>query len=160
MFRPSIIIPSQLLISAACLANTSCVMVAIMTAQNETNSGESDTPNIGKDLSDADKAELGGTGPGTPGGWGQEDKARNSESSVNPENRAEYEKYVDSLRASMEKPNVQDENLSNIIDDLYRPNAKVGSGSTADAVRCNNEPEYTSLALINEPEANGIAFRT
>jgi hypothetical protein len=60
----------------------------------------------------------------------------------------------------MEKPNVQDENLSHIIDDLYRPNAKVGSGSTADAVRCNNEPEYTSHELINKPEANGIAFRT
>jgi filamentous hemagglutinin len=39
-----------------------------MTAQNETNSGESGTPNIGKDLSDADKAELGGKGPGTPDG--------------------------------------------------------------------------------------------
>ncbi|MDK9362271.1 hemagglutinin repeat-containing protein [Lelliottia wanjuensis] len=31
-------------------------------------------PNIGKDLSDADKAELGGTGSGTPGGWGPEDE--------------------------------------------------------------------------------------
>ncbi|HEY4438570.1 MAG TPA: hypothetical protein VGN40_20655 [Lelliottia sp.] len=94
-------------------------------------------PNVGKDMSDADKAEYGGAGSGTPGGWGPEDEenTRNAESSVNPESRADYEKYVDSLRASMEKPNVQDENLSNIINDLYRPNAKVGSGSTADAVR-------------------------
>lgn len=38
---------------------------------------------IGKDLSDADKAELGGTGSGTQGGWGpeDEDKARSSEAS-------------------------------------------------------------------------------
>ncbi|EHJ4958985.1 type IV secretion protein Rhs [Escherichia coli] len=35
----------------------------------------------------------------------------------------------------MGKPDVTDSNLKNIIDDLYRPNAKVGSGSTADAVR-------------------------
>ncbi|WP_235896133.1 type IV secretion protein Rhs [Yersinia alsatica] len=42
---------------------------------------------------------------------------------------------MDSLHASMEKPNVKNENLKNIIDDLYRPNTNVGSGSTADAVR-------------------------
>ncbi|MFO6484887.1 type IV secretion protein Rhs [Escherichia coli] len=35
----------------------------------------------------------------------------------------------------MGKPDVTDSNLKNIIDNLYRPNAKVGSGSTADAVR-------------------------
>ncbi len=108
---------------------------SIVDGRNE--AAKSRDPNVAKDLTDAEKAEVGGTGSGTPGGWGPEDeeKARNSESSVNHENRAEYEKYVDSLRASMEKPNVQDENLGNIIDDLYRPNAKIGSGSTADAVR-------------------------
>ncbi|MCE0829014.1 hypothetical protein LVQ78_23810 [Buttiauxella sp. A2-C2_NF] len=38
-------------------------------------------PNAGKDLTDAEKAELGGTGSGTPGGWGPEDEenARNSD---------------------------------------------------------------------------------
>ncbi|WP_114194168.1 hemagglutinin repeat-containing protein [Edaphovirga cremea] len=38
-------------------------------------------PNIGKDLTDEQKKELGGTGSGTPGGWGPEDEenARNSE---------------------------------------------------------------------------------
>ncbi|MFP1528246.1 type IV secretion protein Rhs [Escherichia coli] len=34
-----------------------------------------------------------------------------------------------------ENPTLQIEIGKNIIDDLYRPNAKVGSGSTADAVR-------------------------
>lgn len=94
-------------------------------------------PNVGKNLTDDEKAEYGGSGTGTPGGHGPEDEenARKNESTGNPENRTEYERYVDSLRASMEKPNVQDENQSNIINDLYRPNAKVGSGSTADAVR-------------------------
>ncbi|GKX61438.1 hypothetical protein SOASR032_00070 [Pragia fontium] len=39
-------------------------------------------PNVGKDLTGAEKAELGGTGSGTPGGWGPQDEenARNNES--------------------------------------------------------------------------------
>ncbi|MNL12229.1 hypothetical protein D3C87_1330920 [compost metagenome] len=35
----------------------------------------------------------------------------------------------------MSKPAVSDPKLSKLIDQLYRPNAKVGSGSTAAAVR-------------------------
>ena len=49
--------------------------------------------------------------------------------------RASHELYKNKLRASMEKPVVQDARLSSIVDNLYRPNARVGSGSTADAVR-------------------------
>ena len=46
---------------------------------------KSHDPNVAKDLTDAEKAELGGTGSGTPGGWGSEDeeKARNSETGQN-----------------------------------------------------------------------------
>ncbi|WP_338638075.1 VENN motif pre-toxin domain-containing protein [Erwinia persicina] len=42
-------------------------------------------PNVGKDLSDEQKKELGGTGSGTPGGWGPEDEegARNNEAARN-----------------------------------------------------------------------------
>lgn len=35
----------------------------------------------------------------------------------------------------MSKPSVSDSQLSKLVDGLYRPNAKVGSGSTADAFR-------------------------
>ena len=35
----------------------------------------------------------------------------------------------------MAKPVVQDTQLSSLMDDLYREEAKIGSGSTADAVR-------------------------
>jgi len=35
----------------------------------------------------------------------------------------------------MGRISVKDKNLQNIIDFMYRPNAKIGSGSTADAVR-------------------------
>ncbi|CRY57269.1 putative hemolysin [Yersinia intermedia] len=124
-----------------CLSGGDCplpVQVALLAIQAMMGQGENGSnPNIGKDLTDEQKKELGGSGSGTPGGWGPQDEeaGRNNNSSSDPKGRGQHEEYVDSLRASMEKPNVKDENLKNIIDDLYRPNAKVGSGSTADAVR-------------------------
>ncbi|CST50946.1 receptor [Shigella sonnei] len=85
-------------------------------------------PNVGKDLTDEEKNCLAGGSTGSPGGWGPEDE--NS-----ARDRMQHERYKDELRQKMGKPDVTDSNLKNIIDDLYRPNAKVGSGSTADAVR-------------------------
>ncbi|MCX8713374.1 hypothetical protein J3U57_12690, partial [Gilliamella sp. B3464] len=46
-----------------------------------------------------------------------------------------YEKYKDKTISQMEKPIVKDKQLQGLFDDLYRENAKIGSGSTADAVR-------------------------
>jgi hypothetical protein len=53
----------------------------------------------------------------------------------NAANRATFELYKDSLISKMEKPTVSDPTLSGLLDDLYRPGGKIGSGSTADAVR-------------------------
>lgn len=39
----------------------------------------------------------------------------------------------------MQKPVVRDGKLQHIVDDLYRPNSKVGSGSTAAAIRHEQE---------------------
>ena len=50
-------------------------------------------------------------------------------------NRAEHELLKDGLRASMQKPFTRDPALTGLMDDLYRPGAQVGSGSTAAAVR-------------------------
>ena len=50
-------------------------------------------------------------------------------------NAATASQLTDSLAAKMEKPIVQDSRLSSLMDDLYRDGAKIGSGSTADAVR-------------------------
>ncbi|MFS2224856.1 hypothetical protein JWF83_20610 [Pantoea sp. B65] len=46
---------------------------AIADALNGDKDGES-APNVGANLSDEEKAELGGSGSGTPGGWGPEDE--------------------------------------------------------------------------------------
>lgn len=48
---------------------------------------------------------------------------------------AAHEAYKDGLRAAMSKPVVSDPALAKLIDPLYRPNATIGSGSTAAAVR-------------------------
>ncbi|HEV2695901.1 MAG TPA: RHS repeat-associated core domain-containing protein, partial [Verrucomicrobiae bacterium] len=50
-------------------------------------------------------------------------------------NRASFEAYKNSLRAQMERPTVNDPKLNSLLDGLYRPNAEIGSGSTAAAVR-------------------------
>ncbi|WP_173052651.1 hypothetical protein [Candidatus Nitrotoga sp. AM1P] len=53
----------------------------------------------------------------------------------NAQNAALHEKYKIELRRGMAKPSVSDAQLSQIVDSLYRENAAIGSGSTADAVR-------------------------
>lgn len=50
-------------------------------------------------------------------------------------NRTRHEAFKARLRRQMEKPHVTDPRLKKLVDPLYRPNAKVGSGSTADAIR-------------------------
>ena len=48
---------------------------------------------------------------------------------------ASHAAYVDSLRADMEKPVVSDPRLKFLVNELYRADAKIGSGSTAAAIR-------------------------
>jgi hypothetical protein len=50
-------------------------------------------------------------------------------------NRAAFEEYKTGLRSQMEKPHVVDPGLTKIIDSIYKPHAKIGSGSTAAAIR-------------------------
>nr|WP_321984914.1 hypothetical protein [uncultured Lichenicoccus sp.] len=63
--------------------------------------------------------------------------ARSAESEVagGAANPTTGEAYKASLRAAMAKPPASDPKLKSIIDDLYRDNATIGSGSTAAAVR-------------------------
>jgi hypothetical protein len=50
-------------------------------------------------------------------------------------NAAAYQRYLDELCRQMGRPYVQDPRLYSLMDKLYRPNAQIGSGSTAEAVR-------------------------
>lgn len=84
---------------------------------------------------------------------------------------AKHDFYKKQLRSSMPKPKVQDSTLSKVIDRHYRPNAKVGSGSTADAVRsemltgkptggrfhsekARNDVQFLKRWLNNNPKAS------
>jgi hypothetical protein len=49
--------------------------------------------------------------------------------------RSPFEKYKDELRAQMDVPHAENPELAKMLGTLYRPNAKIGSGSTASAVR-------------------------
>ena len=50
-------------------------------------------------------------------------------------NPIDYQNYKDSLRKMMSKPDVTNPDLKGLMDELYRPGAAIGSGSTAAAVR-------------------------
>lgn len=54
---------------------------------------------------------------------------------ADPKNAAQHEKYKQDLRRQMEKPSITDAELQRLVNEQYRPGAKVGSGSTADAIR-------------------------
>ncbi|MDN7430083.1 hemagglutinin repeat-containing protein [Burkholderia sp. AU45388] len=54
-------------------------------------------------------------------------------------NIATAPKLADDLAAGMSKPVVTDAKLGGLMDDLYRDGAKIGTGSTADAVRYETE---------------------
>lgn len=57
------------------------------------------------------------------------------ERSTEARNAAQHEKFKQELRQKMEKPHVEDPELKKLVDQQYREGAKVGSGSTADAIR-------------------------
>lgn len=50
-------------------------------------------------------------------------------------NQVQHEALKPELQQNMAKPIVKDVKLQSFINELYRPNAKVGNGSTADAIR-------------------------
>ncbi|WNJ81575.1 hypothetical protein RJE46_10225 [Cedecea neteri] len=67
-------------------------------------------PNVGKDLSDADKAEYGGAGSGTPGDWGPEDE-ENAQNQQSNSNNFDGKFNKDDLVSSANEP-INDQGLS------------------------------------------------
>lgn len=80
-------------------------------ATSESASGEgANNPNMGANLSDKEKTELGGTGSGTPGGWGPQDEenARKQQDSAKFDTAKErypkqYEQYSKLPDKNLEK---------------------------------------------------------
>jgi hypothetical protein len=67
--------------------------------------------------------------------WGDEaaDAARLGDDLI--EGAADATKGIDDFAAGLARPTVGDPKLNQLMDELYRPGATTGSGSTADAVR-------------------------
>ncbi|ACX88282.1 filamentous hemagglutinin family outer membrane protein [Pectobacterium parmentieri WPP163] len=55
-------------------AGAGAVIGEALNGDKDKSEQDSDQPNVGKNLSEGEKAELGGTGSGTPDGWGPEDE--------------------------------------------------------------------------------------
>ena len=78
------------LVTLEMMGNDEITSKYLSSLQDKYGSGSASNPNIGKDLTDGEKAELGGAGSGMPSGWEPQDaeNARNNEahSSTNGEN--------------------------------------------------------------------------
>jgi len=80
------------------------------------------------------------TGGGNQGSaTGQSSGASQGATSNGTANSATAPRLADDLASKMSKPAVSDSKLAGLMDDLYRDGAKIGSGSTADAVRFENQ---------------------
>jgi hypothetical protein len=74
-------------------------------------------------------------------------------------NRVKFEEYKTKLRREMEKPSVTDPELRTEVDKYYRPDAIIGSGSTAAAIRYERETgELLRDTLHSKKGADAIRF--
>ncbi|MBT0722815.1 hypothetical protein HGT70_16265 [Rosenbergiella collisarenosi] len=60
-------------------------------------------PNIGKDLTDAEKAELGGSGSGSPGGWGPKDEQNARDKNLSSSDQRSIKSLEEQIRVHEEK---------------------------------------------------------
>jgi hypothetical protein len=81
----------------------------------------------------------------------------NTQTSNGAANSATGVNLADSLAAQMAKPQVSNTQLANMMDDLYRDGAKVGSGSTADAVRYENQTGLPVGGVFHSEKASNYA---
>ena len=88
---------------------------------------------------------------GVPGGPEDDDRDR--------KDPAKHEAYKDELRANMQKPAVRDPELRRMMDAMYRPGAKVGSGSTASAVRQEMQTGVSVQGRFHTQKAGEMAGR-
>lgn len=71
-----------------------------------TTSGDKDgesQPNVGKDLTDEQKKELGGTGSGTPGGWGPEDEQQGRDKNLSVSDKRSIKSLEEQIRLHEDK---------------------------------------------------------
>jgi hypothetical protein len=117
---------------------------------NQSNVGNSNSTS----RNDSAFSASGGTSAAGGGGLGgPEDDDRDRK------DPAKHEAYKDELRANMQKPAVRDPELRRMMDTMYRPGAKVGSGSTASAVRQEMQTGVSVQGRFHTQKAGEMAGR-
>jgi len=98
------------------------------------------TPNIGKDLSDADKAEIGGAGSGSPGGWGPED-----------EEKGRNQANVEAAKKDVERLGYDSNKVSHIFADKHQMNGLIKEFGSPEAAL--KEMHKAAQSVVKEPGA-------
>uniref|UniRef100_UPI0030CC8CB6 hypothetical protein n=1 Tax=Pantoea sp. Nvir TaxID=2576760 RepID=UPI0030CC8CB6 len=115
--------------------------------QDKYGSENDSTPNVGKDLTDQEKADFGGAGSGTPGGWELQDEknARNNDSSLQQNEakfeaeKARYPKLYDQYN------NLPDKNLEKAISKHEKQIAEHQGYLNNPAKRLEHVPDWKKL---------------
>lgn len=91
-----------------------------------TTSGDKDGeshPNVGKDLTDEQKKELGGTGSGTPGGWGPEDEQQGRDKNLSFSDKRSIKSLEEQIRLHEDKLEAYKKNPDSFDNKGYLQNA-------------------------------------
>lgn len=131
----------------------------------------SSNPNLGKDLDNDQKAELGGVGSGTPGGWGPEDEenGRNNEGN-NPSQKGSNftNSEIDDRIASANKP-INNQGMSDAVRAWEKHPGR--PGGTVELLKSNQAQKNAAAEnfirdLLNDPSTvrnelsrGGIEYR-
>ena len=114
-------------------------------------------PNVGKDMSDADKAEYGGAGSGTPGGWGPEDE-ENARNQPSNSNNFDGKFNKDDLVSSANEP-INDQGLSSTARAWEKHAGR--SGGTFDPLKGNvTQKNEAASQFVSDVLNNSNTVRT
>ena len=112
------------LVTLEMMGNDEITSKYLSSLQDKYGSGSASNPNIGKDLTDGEKAELGGAGSGTPGGWEPQDEENSrNQSSESEEIPNSSEKLNWDSWQNYPKQTVEGRQYAQIGDRLYSQHA-------------------------------------
>ncbi|WP_262410880.1 VENN motif pre-toxin domain-containing protein [Duffyella gerundensis] len=80
-------------------------------------------PNLGKDLNDDEKTELGGSGSGTPGGWGPEDEEHGRDKNLSTSDQRSIKSLEEQIRLHEDKLEAYKKNPDSFDNKGYLQNA-------------------------------------
>ncbi|KGQ03829.1 hypothetical protein BBAD15_g10933 [Beauveria bassiana D1-5] len=116
--------------------------------QDKYGSENASNPNAAKDLTDAQKVEFGGTGSGTPGGWGPQDEenARNN-GAISQQSKVNFDAAKDRYPKQYDQYNkLPDKNLEKAISKHEKQIAEHQGYLNDPAKRLEHVPDWENLS--------------